>query len=134
MRKKKKLLKFFIKFSRVTNRRLARINLKENLRFPPHHHFPAQNQKRDHFTMPGSNASPGLAAGTPAPAATAKKKAPRGASWQISEGIIALYSAIHANQLSKVDLIKYDEIFASFPPQRQIRPHSRDYMGNRTAE
>ena len=41
--------------------------------------------------MPGSNASPGLAAGTPAPAATAKKKAPRGASWQISEGIIALY-------------------------------------------
>ena len=49
--------------------------------------------------MPGSNASPGLAAGTPAPAATAKKKAPRGASWQISEGIIALYSAIHANQL-----------------------------------
>ena len=43
---KKKLLKFFIKFSRVTNRRLARINLKENLRFPPHHHFPAQNQKK----------------------------------------------------------------------------------------
>ena len=52
--------------------------------------------------MPGSNASPGLAAGTPAPAATAKKKAPRGASWQISEGIIALYSAIHANQHEEV--------------------------------
>jgi hypothetical protein len=77
--------------------------------------------------MPGSNASPGLAAGTPAPAATAKKKAPRGASWQISEGIIALYSAIHANQLSKVDLINMMKYLPRFLPSAKFA-HIREII------
>ena len=123
--------KFFIKFSRVTNRHLARINLLKNLRFPPHRF------SRDKVGTHRSLVRRASAARAILLANAASLYSSQQAAQAVPSQFVAKSGERDGSGASSrtPTLLIFDEKFATFPPHRQIRPQKREIVrGNQTAD
>ena len=122
--------KFFSKFSRVTNRHLARINLLKNLRLPPHHQISAQSRHHRSLVRRASAARAILLANA------ASLYSSQQAAQAVPSQFVAKSGERDGSGASSrtPTLLIFDEKFA-ISSHRQIRPQKREIVrGNQAAD